>query len=234
MWFWIGIGCGGSVASKACVRMQNSNSAASPRVISAWNKIKDTISTAVDSIKTFFTKTIPDAAKTALDWFKSIPDQMREVGKNLLIGLWNGITDKVAWLKGKVSGVVDTIKGWFTGSEGFDEHSPSKWSKQVFRYVMDGGGEGLDAGLPGLMQSVGSVTDRVKSGLDFGTASVDFASSGLGSIGKSIILGTTNNAMNDRPIYTNVTIELDSTVLAKKLFGPLRNEERVRGKGFIY
>ena len=52
---------------------------------------------------------------------------------------------------------------------------------------MEGGGEGLDAGLPGLMQSVGSVTDRVKSGLDFGTATVDFAASGLGVSSAGII-----------------------------------------------
>lgn len=114
-------------------------------------------------------------------------EQIKDAGKYLLEGLWEGISDKVEWLKGKVSGVVDIIKGWFTGKDGFDEHSPSKWSKQVFRYVMEGGGEGLDAGLPGLMQSVGSVTDRVKSGLDFGTASVDFASSGLGVSSAGII-----------------------------------------------
>ena len=114
-------------------------------------------------------------------------EQIKDAGKYLLEGLWEGISDKVEWLKEKVSGVVNTIKGWFTGKDGFDEHSPSKWSKKVFRYVMEGGGEGLDAGLPGLMQSVGSVTDRVKSGLDFGTASVDFASSGLGVSSAGII-----------------------------------------------
>ncbi len=204
------------------------------KVNAAWNAVKDTISNVVSALKTFFTTTLPDAIDTALDWLKNLPDKFREVGANLLMGLWNGISDKVAWLKDKVSGVVNTIKGWFTGKDGFDEHSPSKWSKQVFRYVMEGGGEGLDDGLPGLMQSVGSVTDRVKSGLDFGTASVDFASSGLGSIGKTIISGATNNATNDRPIYTNVTIELDGSVVARKLFGPLRDEERRRGTSFVY
>lgn len=204
------------------------------KVNAAWSAVKNTISSVVSALKTFFTETLPNSIDTAIDWLLNLPKKFRETGANLITGLWNGISDKIEWLKGKVTGVVNTIKGWFTGKDGFDEHSPSKWSKQVFRYVMEGSVEGLDAGLPGLMRSVGSVTDRVKYGLDFGTASVDFASSGIGSIGKSIILGTTNNAMNDRPIYTNVTIELDSTVLARKLFGPLRNEERMRGKGFIY
>ncbi|MEI2420207.1 hypothetical protein V6O07_08025, partial [Arthrospira platensis SPKY2] len=52
--------------------------------------------------------------------------------------LWNGITDKVAWLKGKVSGVVDKIKGWFTSEDGFDTHSPSKWTEKIGEWVMQG------------------------------------------------------------------------------------------------
>lgn len=66
------------------------------------------------------------------------------VGKNVIVGLWNGINDKVAWLKSKVNGVVDKIKGWFTSKEGFDEHSPSHWSEGVGSYVMDGLGNGFE------------------------------------------------------------------------------------------
>ena len=141
-------------------------------VISAWEKIKDTISNAVASIKTFFTETIPNAARTAVKWFQSIPEQMRDVGRNLLMGLWNGISDKIAWLKSKVSGVVDRIKSWFTGKNGFDEHSPSKWSNGVAKYVMQGMADGFENGLPSLMDSVDGVTDRIKNGLDFGTAQI--------------------------------------------------------------
>ena len=164
----------------AIVVLWNTNENFRNAVISAWEKIKETISGAVAAIKTFFTETIPNAAQTALDWFHSIPEQMKEVGRNLLMGLWDGITDKVEWLKGKVAGVVDTIKGWFTGKDGFDEHSPSKWSRGVFRYVMEGGAEGLSDGLPELMRGVSSVSGRVKDGLDFGTATVGFADSGIG------------------------------------------------------
>ena len=135
----------------------------------------------------------------------------KDAGKQLLEGLWDGIEDKVEWLKGKVSGVVDTIKGWFTSEEGFDEHSPSKWAKKVFQYVMEGGGEGLDAGLPSLMQSVGSVTDRVKSGLDFGTASVDFAYSGLGMSSAGIINSAASNSYSNSNFPSSIELRLSSS-----------------------
>lgn len=100
------------------------------------------------------------------------------IGRDLLTGIWNGINDKVAWLKGKVQGVVNKIKSWFTGKDGFDEHSPSKWSKKVFQYVMDGGANGIDAGMPGMMSAVGSAVDNIKNGFDVGTVSASVSASG--------------------------------------------------------
>lgn len=100
------------------------------------------------------------------------------IGHDLLTGIWNGINDKVAWLKSKVQGVVDKIKGWFTGKDGFDEHSPSKWSKKVFQYVMDGGANGIDAGMPGMMSAVGGAVDSIKNGFDIGTISAGATASG--------------------------------------------------------
>lgn len=102
----------------------------------------------------------------------------KDIGSNLLTGIWNGINDKVEWLKGKVHGVVDKIKGWFTGKDGFDEHSPSKWSKKVFQYVMDGGVNGIDAGMPGMMSAVSGAVNSIKSGFDVGTISARASASG--------------------------------------------------------
>lgn len=71
---------------------------------------------------------------------------MNDVGKFLVEGLWNGILEKGSWLKNKIFDYINTIKGWFTGSSGFDTHSPSKWSEGV--------GENVDAGLAlGLTQN---------------------------------------------------------------------------------
>ena len=204
----------------AIVVLWNTNEDFRNAVISAWEKIKETISGAVAAIKTFFTETIPNAAQTALDWFHSIPKQMKEVGRNLLIGLWDGITDKVEWLKSKVTGVVDIIKGWFTGKDGFDEHSPSKWSRGVFRYVMEGGAEGLNDGLPTLMRGVSSVSGRVKNGLDFGTASVGFADSGIGVSSAAIVNGISNSPAQTINLLANLVLP-DGSKIASFIFNDL-------------
>lgn len=73
-----------------------------------------------------------------VSWFSGKVSDFVSIGKNLLMGLWNGINDKVGWLKGKVKGVVDKIKSWFTGKDGFDTHSPSKWSEKICGFVMQG------------------------------------------------------------------------------------------------
>lgn len=212
----------------AIVVLWNTNEDFRNAVISAWEKIKETISGAVAAIKTFFTETIPNAAQTALDWFHSIPEQMKEVGRNLLMGLWDGITDKVEWLKGKVTGVVDTIKGWFTGKDGFDEHSPSKWSRGVFRYVMEGGAEGLSDGLPELMRGVSSVSGRVKDGLDFGTATVGFADSGVGRSSAAVINGISNSPAQTIDLLANLVLP-DGSKIASFIFDDLVKHAAANG-----
>ena len=212
----------------AIVVLWNTNEDFRNAVISAWEKIKETISGAVAAIKTFFTETIPNAAQTALDWFHSIPEQMKEVGRNLLIGLWDGITDKVEWLKGKVTGVVDIIKGWFTGKDGFDEHSPSKWSRGVFRYVMEGGAEGLSDGLPALMRGVSGVSSRVKNGLDFGTATVGFADSGIGRSSAAVINGISNSPAQTINLLANLVLP-DGSKIASFIFDDLVKHAAANG-----
>ena len=159
--------------------------------------------------------------------------RMKDVGGQLLTGLWNGITDKVAWLKGKVKGVVNTIKGWFTGKDGFDEHSPSKWSNQVFRYVMEGGGEGLEAGLPSLMGDVANVVGRVKSGMDFGTANVDFSASAAGkSFSNSGSSASGDFGKTLPPITIVVQSVLDGKVIGETSYNYIQNRERAYGGAY--
>lgn len=144
----------------------------------------------------------------------------KNIGSDLLTGIWYGIKDKVEWLKGKVQGVVDKIKGWFTGKDGFDEHSPSKWSKKVFQYVMDGGANGIDAGMPGMMSAVSGAVDSIKSGFDVGTISA-----------RAFVSGSAQSNVRDiiRDEISKIGIYLDGNTLVGGI-----SDRMNQGLGSIY
>lgn len=106
-----------------------------------------------------------------MDGLGDIAGRFMQAGRDVLTGIWSGINDKVAWLKSQVSGVVDRIKSWFTGKDGFDEHSPSKWAAGVADNIMAGMGEGITEGLGGVISAARSAAGEIKDTL----AGSDFA-----------------------------------------------------------
>ena len=120
---------------------------------SAWEGIKSIWS----SVKSFFSG-IWENIKAAFNF-----SDMMNIGANLLKGLWNGINDKVEWLKSKVTGVIDKIKGWFTGKKGFDEHSPSKWSQAVGEFIDKGLALGIENEEDSVLASIGALVTDTRS-----------------------------------------------------------------------
>lgn len=78
-----------------------------------------------------------------LEFWASVPDMMLEIGKNIIGGLWRGIKQAFDPLISGAKGMVDRLKGVFTGKQGFDIHSPSRWAKQIGGYIMQGLGIGM-------------------------------------------------------------------------------------------
>lgn len=107
---------------------------------------------------------IKTAWSALVSWFSGKVSEFVSIGRNVLMGLWNGINDKVAWLKSKVKGVVDKIKSWFTGKDGFDTHSPSKWSEKIGSFVMEGLANGVSNNTTAL-QAVQQATEKIKTAI---------------------------------------------------------------------
>jgi phage-related protein len=166
----------------------------------AWKAIKDIVNTWAeffggvwDKIKavfavigSWFSEKFTEAKENIVSAFANIKEKFDEIwtkikeafnigdmltiGGDLLKGLWNGINDKVAWLKSKVKGVVDKIKGWFTGKDGFDEHSPSKWSEEVAVNVNKGSAIGFENSVDIPLKAAQETTDRIKSAVSLENA----------------------------------------------------------------
>ena len=158
-------------------------------------------------------------------------EALQGVGQNLMSGLWEGINSKLEWLKEKAMGVINTIKGWFTSVEGFDTHSPSKWSERIFRYVMEGGGEGLENGLPGVMRHVSHVGDVIKDGL---AASATFPGISVADRQIQAISGVTGAMLaggSSGGTY-EIVVQVGESEMARVLFDPLRGVAAQRGESF--
>ena len=189
------------------------------KVNAAWKSVKDTISGAVTAIKTFFTETIPNAAKTAVEWFQSIPDQMKEIGSNMVRGLWEGIKNMAEWIKEKVSGffggIVDNVKGVL------GIHSPSR--------VFAGIGENMALGLgEGWESEYGTIKRGITSGLDFGTATVGFTDSGIGRSSAAIV-NSMGEAEERGGAFTFNLMLPDMTKFASYMFDPLTGYAQANG-----
>lgn len=80
-----------------------------------------------------------------------LPSQITSIGGDIVSGLWNGISNKVDWLKGKISGFVGDVTSWLKNFFGIN--SPSKvMADEVGRWLP----EGLAVG----------ITDNAKSAIN--------------------------------------------------------------------
>ena len=104
------------------------------KIKATWEKVKTTFSSAAIFIKTSFGEVV--------EWFTSIPEKFKTIGKNIVAGLKAGISE--AW---------KNLKEWFTSLFGdltqiakeiLGIHSPSTVFKQFGKYIDEGLAIGID------------------------------------------------------------------------------------------
>lgn len=142
----------------AIVALWNTNEDFRNAIISAWGKIKDTISSAVNAISAFFTEKIPNAIQSVISWFTSIPNKFKDIGSNIVRGLWDGIKSMITWIKDKISGFVGGIVSSVKGLLGI--HSPSKVFAGIGGFMAEGLGEGFD-------DQFGAVKKGIENSMNF-------------------------------------------------------------------
>lgn len=100
----------------------------------------DTFGGAIQAIK--------DAFSPIVQWFKdrwndikNVFKGVRDLGKNIVEGLWNGINDMVGWIKEKISQFSESVLNGI--KEFFGIHSPSKLMAEQGKYIAQGLGKGI-------------------------------------------------------------------------------------------
>lgn len=69
-------------------------------------------------------------SKSIVDKVRGLPGELLNIGKNLVTGLWNGISDKISWVTNKIKGMGSSITSAI--KKVFGIHSPSRvWRKEI-------------------------------------------------------------------------------------------------------
>lgn len=133
---------------------------------------------------------------------------LKTAGANLVTGLWNGINDKLAWIKDKITSWVGKVVDWF--KQKFGVHSPST--------VFMGIGENLAEGLAiGWKDGMSYVKDAMGMVPGFGGSfSLDASPAGLGGV-TVYIDGIKYNT--DEYVDSSITNFVESMVRRGQMYG---------------
>ena len=149
---------------------------------------------------------IPEIISSIVDGFSDAMPDIIEVGKNIVEGLWEGIKSLSGWIGEKVTGffngLFDDVK------ENEEIHSPSKKWAYIGKNMALGLGNGWDKEFNGIKRSI-------ENGLNFGAATVDFSSSGLGVSSAGIINGVANSGSESGGAITVNLMLPDGTAFAR-------------------
>lgn len=110
----------------------------------------------IRAIPTILSK-LPEIAKALINYWKTMPSKMINIGKDLIMGLWNGIRDVQGWILDKIRGlgssIIKAVKGIF------GVHSPSKEFMFIGKMNMVGLEEGMEDMQPEIEKTMNSLFD---------------------------------------------------------------------------
>lgn len=143
---------------------------------------------------------------TIVNKVKELPGEMLQIGKDIVSGIWDGITSMGSWIGDKVggffSGLVDGAK------KVLDINSPSKvFRDKIGRSIAEGVGVGFEVEMPDVKkdmksQLLDSVT-QMRTAIEFERTKSIPSSIGSSSIRNSSVI-TNNN--NDNGVTQNINI----------------------------
>ncbi len=126
-------------------------------------KTREGFKKAVSSIAEKISDAKANATKFAtgvMDSIKSIPGEAKDIGKNLVTGLWNGISNMSKWVTSKIKGFGDGILSDLKSFFGI--HSPSKvMEEQIGKNLALGVAQGITKNQKNAKKSVSEMGELI-------------------------------------------------------------------------
>lgn len=143
---------------------------------------------------------------------KGLPGEMLSIGKDIVRGVWEGITGMGSWIAGKVGdffgGIVDGAKA------ALGIHSPSRVMRdEVGKWIPAGVGVGIEQGMP----EVENIMERSMGDLS-NVASNNIPTNGIASLSPDLL-----TALKDY-LTVNVTLDVDGREFTRTVVAPNQEE----------
>lgn len=196
-----------------------------PKIIAAGIDILLNLISGILSAIPDLVSALPQIMDAISEGIRNLMGGIVDVGKEIVRGIWDGITSMASWITDKVtgffSGIVDGVKD-FLGI-----HSPSRVFADMGRNMALGLGQGWDSEYDRIQRDI-------EGGMNFGTANVDFVSSGLGAVSANSNKNfSTLQGYSSQDIVINLTAEMDGAVLARKQYRYSQREAMLRGPSLV-
>ena len=120
-------------------------------ITSTWQKIWAFIGPVVTNIWT----TIQNAFNNGVAWLSGLISTMAQIGRDIISGLINGITERIGALTEKITSVKNTIVGGLKNA--LQVHSPSKLTMKLGTFITEGLSIGMQQELPTLNKTTQQV-----------------------------------------------------------------------------
>lgn len=166
-----------------------------------WNFFSQTISRAATFVSQFGQKATQAARNfttNIVNGVRNIPNQMLSIGRNIVQGIWRGISGAAGWLRSQISNFASGIINGFKSA--FKINSPSKIMRDIIgKGIVEGIGVGIDNEEDSLLTKADKLAGSV----------VDVMS---GNIATTNLLNTAKNLTTSMNIATNQATGQDSKI----------------------
>lgn len=158
---------------------------------------------------------------TIVNALTSLPNKMAEIGKNIVRGIWNGITGSIGWLKNKISSVCGSIVDGF--KDGLGIHSPSRVLRDmVGKFIPQGISVGIEDEMPQLTKNTLANLKDYYTKLQ-NAVNNNLLGTGIRSIGNNYVNNIINNPTpNIKNTIENV-LNIDGREVARSI-SPYQSE----------
>jgi len=199
------------------------------------------------NMATNFINTISNLKNNVVNKFSEIKDgiidkvksiDLKDIGKNIIQGLINGIGSMASAVVDKVKSIGKSISNGFKNALGI--HSPSKVMADIAKWIPAGIGVGIEKNEKAAIKSLQGLTDNLVSNIQpeiavtnrlrgfkpsFSFSKIPFAGFGYaGEIAKSINPKEESLSQTGTVLEIYITSELDGKTVSKEIAGPLRIE----------